>query len=103
LGEGDLPLFSELFMTKKSNTKKDEIFLKAKEEYDVKLDRRLTLAQLEEQVHRLAEDKANPKPIEKELVPKRVRNVITGNEFDYNPIFKNNPDLLVIEWETDNG
>lgn len=90
-------------MTKKSNTKKDEIFLKAKEEYDVKLDRRLTLAQLEEQVQRLAEDKANPKPIEKELVPKRVRNVITGNEFDYNPIFKNNPDLLVIEWETDNG
>jgi hypothetical protein len=90
-------------MTKKSNTKKDEIFLQAKEDYNVKLDRRLTLAQLEEQVQRLAEDKANPKPIEKELVPKRVRNVITGNEFDYNPIFKNNPDLLVIEWETDNG
>lgn len=90
-------------MTKKSNTKKDEIFLQAKEDYNVKLDRRLTLAQLEEQVKRLAEDKANPKPIEKELVPKRVRNVITGNEFDYNPIFKNNPDLLVIEWETDNG
>jgi len=90
-------------MTKKSNTKKDEIFLQAKVDYNVKLDRRLTLAQLEEQVQRLAEDKANPKPIEKELVPKRVRNVITGNEFDYNPIFKNNPDLLVIEWETDNG
>jgi len=90
-------------MTKKSNTKKDEIFLKAKEDYSVKLDRRLTLAQLEEQVKRLAEDKANPKPIEQELIPKRVRNVITGNEFDYNPIFKNNPDLLVIEWETDNG
>ncbi len=80
-------------MTKKSNTKKDEIFLQAKEDYNVKLDRRLTLAQLEEQVQRLAEDKANPKPVEKELVPKRVRNVITGNEFDYNPIFKNNPDL----------
>lgn len=90
-------------MTKKSNTKKDEIFLQAKEDYNVKLDRRLTLAQLEEQVQRLAEDKANPKPVEKEMVPKRVRNVITGNEFDYNPIFKNNPDLMVIEWETDNG
>ena len=90
-------------MTKKSNTKKDEIFLQAKEDYNVKLDRRLTLAQLEEQVQRLAEDKANPKPIEKELVPKRVRNVITGNEFDYNPIFKNNPDLQIIEWETNNG
>jgi hypothetical protein len=90
-------------MTKKSNTTKDEIFLQAKEDYNVKLDRRLTLAQLEEQVQRLAEDKANPKPVEKELVPKRVRNVITGNEFDYNPIFKNNPDLMVIEWETDNG
>jgi len=90
-------------MTKKSNTKKDEIFLKAKEDYSVKLDRRLTLAQLEEQVKRLAEDKANPKPIEQELIPKRVRNVITGNEFDYNPIFKNNPDLQIIEWETNNG
>ena len=90
-------------MTKKSNTKKDEIFLQAKEDYNVKLDRRLTLAQLEEQVQRLAEDKANPKPIEQELIPKRVRNVITGNEFDYNPIFKNNPDLQIIEWETDNG
>lgn len=87
----------------KAVTKKDEIFAKAKEDFDVKLDRRLTLAQLEEQVKQLARNKANPPPKEKILVPKRVKNVITGNEFDYNVIFKDNPDLQIIEWETDNG
>jgi len=54
-------------------------------------------------VQQLAKNKANPQPAQKELVPKRVKNVITGNEFEYNPIFKNNPDLQIIEWETDNG
>ena len=54
-------------------------------------------------MQRLAKDKANPPKKTEELIPKRVKNVITGNEFDYNPIFKNNPDLQVIEWETDNG
>lgn len=87
----------------KSATKKDEIFAKAKEDFDVKLDRRLTLAQLEEQVKQLARNKANPPPKEEALVPKRVRNVITGNEFDYNSLFKNNPDLQIIEWESDDG
>ncbi len=87
----------------KSATKKDEIFAKAKEDFDVKLDRRLTLAQLEEQVKQLARNKANPPPKEEALVPKRVRNVITGNEFDYNSLFKNNPDLQIIEWERDDG
>ena len=71
-------------MTNKSATKKDEIFATAKEDFDVKLDRRLTLAQLEEQV-------------------KRVKNVITGNEFDYNVLFKDNPDLQIVEWETNDG
>tara|TARA_R110002096_G_scaffold95253_3_gene213718 strand:- start:236 stop:508 length:273 start_codon:yes stop_codon:yes gene_type:complete len=87
----------------KSVTKKDEIFAKAKEDFDVKLDRRLTLAQLEEQVKQLARNKANPPPKEEALVPKRVRNVITGNEFDYNSLFKNNPDLQIIEWEKNDG
>ena len=90
-------------MTKKAKTKKDEIFIQAKEDFNVNLDRRLTLEQLEDQVQRLAKDKANPPKKTEELIPKRVKNVITGNEFDYNPIFKNNPDLQVIEWETDNG
>ena len=88
---------------KKANTKKDEVFIQAKEDFGVKLDRRLTLSQLEEQLQQLAKNKPNPQPEEKDLVPKRVKNVITGNEFEYNPIFKNNPDLQIIEWETDNG
>jgi len=88
---------------KKANTKKDEAFYSSQGDFGVKLDRRLTLAQLEEQLQQLAKNKANPQPVEKELVPKRVKNVITGNEFEYNPIFKNNPDLQIIEWETDNG
>tara|TARA_B110000977_G_C10999201_1_gene463117 strand:- start:869 stop:1150 length:282 start_codon:yes stop_codon:yes gene_type:complete len=90
-------------MPKKSNTKKDDVFIQAKEDFGVQLDRRLTLAQLEEQMQQLAKNKANPQPAQKELVPKRVKNVITGNEFEYNPIFKNNPDLQIIEWETENG
>ena len=90
-------------MPKKSNTKKDDVFIQAKEDFGIQLDRRLTLAQLEEQMQQLARNKANPQPAQKELVPKRVKNVITGNEFEYNPIFKNNPDLQIIEWETENG
>jgi len=90
-------------VTNKSATKKDEIFAKAKDDFDVKLDRRLTLAQLEEQVKQLARNKANPPPKEQDLVPKRVKNVITGNEFDYNVLFKDNPDLQIIEWETNDG
>jgi hypothetical protein len=88
---------------KKANTKKDDVFIQAKEDFGVKLDRRLTLSQLEEQLQQLAKNKANPQPEQKQLIPKRVKNVITGNEFEYNPIFKNNPDLQIIEWETDNG
>ena len=88
---------------KKANTKKDDVFIQAKEDFGVKLDRRLTLSQLEEQLQQLANNKANPQPEQKQLIPKRVKNVITGNEFEYNPIFKNNPDLQIIEWETDNG
>jgi len=79
------------------------VFIQAKEDFGVKLDRRLTLSQLEEQLQQLAKNKANPQPEQKQLIPKRVKNVITGNEFEYNPIFKNNPDLQIIEWETDNG
>jgi len=90
-------------MSKKANTKKDDVFIQAKEDFGVKLDRRLTLSQLEEQLQQLANNKSNPEPEKKRLVPKRVKNVITGNEFEYNPIFKNNPDLQIIEWDTDNG
>lgn len=87
----------------KSKTKKDELFDKANEEFGRKLDRRLTLAQLEEQLKQLERDKKNPPKEPETLIPKKVQNVMTGNIFDYNPIFKSNPDLQVIEWENSDG
>ena len=87
----------------KSKTKKDEIFDKVNEEFGKKLDRRLTLAQLEEQLKQLERDQKNPPKEAETLIPKKVQNVITGNIFDYNPIFKSNPDLQVIEWENSDG
>jgi hypothetical protein len=35
--------------------------------------------------------------------PKTVRNIITGNVFSYDDLFKGNPDLEVIEWEEENA
>jgi len=87
----------------KSKTKKDEIFDKVNEDFGKKLDRRLTLAQLEEQLKQLERDQKNPPKEAEILIPKKVQNVITGNIFDYNPIFKSNPDLQVIEWENTDG
>lgn len=86
-----------------TKTKKDELYEEAEKEYGVKLDRKLTLAQLEEQKAQLAKDKKNPPKPVKEPVPKLVKNVITGNVFEYNEIFKNNPDLQIIEWEEQDG
>lgn len=80
--------------------KKDELFKEAQSEFSVKLDRRLSLEQLEDQIARLRQHGKEPAESEKKQpVPKRVRNVITGNIFDYNPIWKGLPDLEVIEWE----
>ena len=33
------------------------------------------------------------------LIPAKVQNVITGNIFEYNELFKGNSDLQVIEWK----
>lgn len=80
--------------------KKDELFKEAKAEFGVKLDRRMSLEQLEDQMLRLRKHGGEPAEEEvKQSVPKRVRNIITGNEFDYDPIWKGLPDLQVIEWE----
>jgi len=81
-------------------TKKDELFDKAQAEYGKRLDRRLSLADLEDQVSRMEQMKTDPsveapKP---KLVPKKVQNVITGNIFEYNELFGGNADLQVIEW-----
>ena len=80
-------------------TKKDELFEKAKSEFGQKLDRRLTLSQLEDQVARMQQEKDNPTPEKPKVRPSKVRNVITGNVFDYDDLFAGNPDLQVIEWE----
>ena len=80
-------------------TPKDELYQEVKDEFDVQVDRRLSLDQLQDQQNRMRAERANPTPEKKVLVPKRVRNVITGNEFDYTALFKGNPDLQVIEWE----
>ena len=88
-------------------TKKDELFDKAQAEYGKKLDRRLSLADLEDQVSRMEQMKNDPPVEAPKLVPAKVQNVITGNIFEYNELFAGNPDLQVIEWvsveETDNG
>ena len=84
-------------------TKKDDLYQEALEQHDVKLDRRLSLDQLQDQVNRLQDSKSNPKPERKAPVPKMVKNVITGNVFEYNELFAGNPDLQIIEWETDDG
>ncbi len=80
-------------------TTKDELYKKAKKDFDVKLDRRMTLAQLQDQMARLEKERDNPTPEKKQPKPVRVRNIVTGNEFDYDPIWKGNPDLQVIEWD----
>lgn len=93
-------LHGELRMTA---TKKDDLYQEALEKHDVKLDRRLSLDQLQDQINRLQSSKNNPKKELKAPVPKLVKNVMTGNVFEYNELFAGNPDLQVIEWENDDG
>ena len=83
-----------------TKTKKDELFDDAQSRFGKKLDRRLTLAQLKDQVERLDQEDQNPTPEVKAPVPLKVKNVITGNIFDYNELFAGNSDLMVIEWES---
>lgn len=84
-------------------TKKDDLYDKALKDFDVKLDRRLTLSQLQDQMARLEQEQKDPQKEIPKLKPKRVRNVITGNEFDYHELFAGDPDLQVIEWEEEDG
>lgn len=86
-----------------AQTEKDSLFEEAKEKFDVKLDRRLKLSDLKDQLERLAQDKENPPQQEAARRPKIVRNIFTGNEFGYSDLFSGNPDLEIIEWETDDG
>lgn len=85
-------------------TKKDQIFAEAKKDFGVQLDRRMTCADLADQLQRMKQAKNNPQnEVTLAAKPKRVRNIITGNEFDYNEMWAGEPDLLIIEWETPSG
>jgi hypothetical protein len=85
-------------------TKKDQIFAEAKKDFGVQMDRRMTCAELSDQLQRMKDS-----GVEKDTshapaqIPKRVRNVMTGNEFDYDPVWAKHPDLLIIEWESADG
>ena len=68
-----------------------------------KLDRRLKLSDLQDQLQRLEKERDDPTPAPKVMRPKTVRNIITGNVFSYDDLFKGNPDLEVIEWEEENA
>ena len=81
------------------NLAKDELFEKAKAEFNVKLDRRMKLVDLESQYERLKKERDKPTPKPKLKQPKTVRNVFTGHKFAYSPHFKGLSDLEVIEWE----
>lgn len=84
-------------------TEKDDLYIEAKEKFNVTLDRRTTLADLRDQVDRLRRNGKQPEKVLPQRRPKTVKNVITGNEFPYDDAFAKNPDLEVIEWEVADG
>ena len=80
-------------------TEKDDLYEEAMNQFGVKLDRRLKLSDLKDQVARMAQEKANPPPKRKARVPLVVRNVVTRNSFPYTDAFAGQPDLEVTEWQ----
>lgn len=84
-------------------TNKDEVYEQALNQFGMKLDRRLKLSDLQDQLQRLEQERDNPAPAPKVMRPKTVKNIMTGNVFSYDDLFKGNPDLEVIEWEEENA
>lgn len=84
-------------------TKKDDLYKKIKEEFNVELDRKMTLKDLQDQVEKLRKQKQEPPKPKPKMKPKKLRNVVTGNEFDYQEIWAGDPDLQIIEWEEEDG
>ena len=61
------------------------------------------LEELEEQFTRL-KNNTNEPAVDDETesrVPRTIRNVVTGNTFGFLPNWESNPNLEVIEWETE--
>ena len=84
-------------------TEKDDLYKETISTFDVKLDRRLKLSELKDQVERLQMNRDNPVAAPKLRIPKTIKNIFTGNEFPYTDAFKGLPDLEVIEWEELDG
>ena len=84
-------------------TAKDDLFVEAKDEFDVTLDRRMTLDEMQDQVDRLKQNGKEPEKVLPKRTPRLLRNVITGVEWPYSPEIANNPDLEVLEWEPADG
>ena len=86
-----------------ASTAKDDLYIESKEEFDVTLDRRMTLDALQDQVDRLRKNGKEPEKVLPKRIPKTLRNIVTGVEWPYSEGFANNPDLEVIEWEPADG
>ncbi len=86
-----------------SATTKDTVYEQALNQFGKKLDRRLKLSDLSDQLERLEREAENPTPKPKARKPRIVRNVVTGNVMEYIDGWAGNPNLEVIEWEDDDG
>lgn len=88
---------------KEAKTQKDDLYIEAKESFGVTLDRRQTLGDLKDQMDRIRKAGKHPEEVLPKRTPKKLRNIVTGNIFDYDPLLAKNSDLEIIEWETANG
>lgn len=86
-----------------AKTEKDDLYIEAKEAFGITLDRRQTLGDLQDQMDRIRKTGKQPEEVLPARMPKKLRNIVTGNVFDYDPLFAKNPDLEIIEWEVADG
>lgn len=80
---------------------KDELEVFARKNFGFEIDKRRRIDDLIDQVKNLDRMKGKPKVEEKkkERTPKTCRNIRTGVEWPWNPLYEGNADLEVIEWE----
>lgn len=82
---------------------KDELEAYARKQFNFELDKRRRIDDLIEQVKGLEVMKGKPKvedPTAKKVrKPKMCRNIRTGVEWPWNPLYEGNADLEIIEWE----
>ena len=86
-----------------AKTAKDDLYEKAKAEFNITLDRRMKLVDLEEQVRTLEKNKLNPPPKPVVRRPKTLQHIVTGYKFSYDKCFAGNPNLEIVEWEEDDN